>query len=557
MLLTKWFREKDNVMIGSSGTPRPLSRQRIITGGLRGATLSPMMTAQRSASGRMVRANERGNGFVSATKRYRIGIGGIAIESSTFSPLPSTIDDFVIHRGEEIVANYPYFGNGVFEGREDIAWFGTLKARAIPGGPVAAESYAEMKNDLIERLKAALPLDGFFYDIHGAMSVEGLDDAEGDLITAIREVVGNDCVIATAMDLHGNVTDVLVSQIDSFTAYRQAPHVDAMETKARGIRNLLKLLDEGIRPYRAWTRIPVNFPGEKTSTMWEPGTTVYKKLEESDPVEGVLDASLWVGYVWADQPRASATTVVTGTDIDAIRGEAEKIAKRYWDAREEFRFGVPTGPADWTIEEALKLNQKAVLISDSGDNPTAGGAGDIPYMVERLLANPALASGERTAMVSAIASPEAVAIAKAAGIGGDVTVTIGGINDPVNGSPFTFSGVVYSIYENDPVGGDIVVVRSGGVHVVIPTRRKPYHHLKEFANLNLAIPDFDITVGKWGYLEPELKNAASAAFQALTPGAVNQDIESLPFHRIERPIYPFDRDMAEPNWEIRIFPPIA
>jgi microcystin degradation protein MlrC len=217
-------------------------------------------------------------------KTYRIGIGGIAIESSTFSPLPSTIDDFTISRGEEIVAGYPYFDNGTIEGRSDVEWIGTLKARAIPGGPVEAESYAAMKDELIERLVAALPLDGFFFDIHGAMSVIGLDDAEGDLITAIREIVGPNCIISTGMDLHGNVSEVLVGAIDCFTAYRQAPHVDAMETKARAVRNLLALLDTGTRPLRAFVRIPVNLPGERTSTMWEPGATVYRKLEESDPV---------------------------------------------------------------------------------------------------------------------------------------------------------------------------------------------------------------------------------------------------------------------------------
>ena len=490
-------------------------------------------------------------------KTYRIGIGGIAIESSTFSPLPSTIDDFTISRGEEIVAGYPYFDNGTFEGRDDVEWIGTLKARAIPGGPVEAESYAAMKDELIERLTAALPLDGFFFDIHGAMSVIGLDDAEGDLITAIRENVGPHCVISTGMDLHGNVSDVLVGAIDCFTAYRQAPHVDAMETKARAVRNLLALLDSGTRPLRAFVRIPVNLPGERTSTMWEPGATVYRKLEESDPVPGVIDASLWVGYVWADQPRANATTVVTGTDEAAISGEALKIARRYWDAREYFDFGVPTGTADWAIEEALKLNQKGVLISDSGDNPTAGGAGDIPYMVERLLARPELASGERTANVGAIASAEAVATAIAAGIGGEVTVTIGGVNDPVNGSPLELTGVVHSIYENDPVGGDIAVIRHGGVYVIVPSRRKPYHHMREFANLGLDVQDFDITVGKWGYLEPELKAAASAAFQALTPGAVNQDIESLTFERVDRPVFPLDRDMAEPDWKVQIFPALG
>lgn len=492
-----------------------------------------------------------------SNRHFRIGIGGIAIESSTFSPLLSTIDNFSILRGDEIVASYPYFENGTFEGRGDVTWLGTLKARSIPGGAVEARSYQAMKDELLERLRATLPLDGFFFDIHGAMSVVGMDDAEGDLISAIREMVGPGCVISAGMDLHGNVSEVLVGAVDIFTAYRQAPHIDAMETKARAVRHLLMLLDEGIRPHRAWARIPVVLPGERTSTFWEPGKTVYGKLRESDGVSGVLDASLWVGYVWSDQPRASATTVVTGTDPAAIATEAEKIARRYWDARAAFDFGVPAGDADWTIEQALSLNQKSVIISDSGDNPTAGGAGDIPIMVERLLARSELASGERTAIVAAVPNAEAVTTAIRAGEGAEVTVAIGGVNDPVNGYPIEITGSVYSICENDPVGGDIVVLKSGGVHVIVPTRRKPYHHIREFENLRLNPRDHDITVVKIGYLEPELKEVATAAFLALTPGAVNQDIPALPFERLQRPIYPLDAEMGEPDLTARIFDSIG
>ena len=488
---------------------------------------------------------------------YRIGIGGIAIESSTFSPLPSTLDDFWILRGEEIAASYPYFENGTFEGRDDVEWLGTLKARSLPGGPVTATAYDAMKAELLERLTLALPLDGFFFDIHGAMSVIGMDDAEGDLATAIRELVGPDCIISAGMDLHGNVSEDLVGAVDIFTCYREAPHIDAMETKARAVRSLLTCLDEGIRPHRAWVRIPVILPGERTSTFWEPGKTVYGKLTESDTVDGVMDASLWVGYVWADQPRASATTVVSGTDPEAIAGEAEKIARRYWDARNDFDFGVPTGDADWTIDEALKLNRKSVLISDSGDNPTAGGAGDIPLMVERLLARPELASGERTAIVAAVPNADAVSIAKAAGVGAEVQVSLGGVNDPVHGRSIPLTGVVHAVYEGDPVGGDIVVIRSGGVHVIIPARRKPYHHIREFENVDLHPKDHDITVVKIGYLEPELKEVASAAFLALTPGAVNQDIPSLTYRRVQRPVFPLDPDMADPDLSAHVFPPLG
>jgi microcystin degradation protein MlrC len=489
--------------------------------------------------------------------RYRIGIGGIAIESSTFSPQKTGMDSFTIHRGHEIIDAAPYFENGTFEGRTDVAWLPTLKARSIPNGVVTAETYTALKGEILERIEAALPMDGFFFDVHGAMSVEGLDDAEGDLAQSIRALVGPDCIISAGMDLHGNITADLVATIDCFTCYRQAPHVDAMETKARAVRYLLDLLDRQLRPSRAWVKIPVALPGERTSTFWEPGKTVYQKLEESDVVDGVYDASLWVGYVWADQPRNSATVVVTGTDRDAIAGEAKKIAKRYWDARTAFEFDRPAGSADWVIDQALAKRDKPVVVSDAGDNPVAGGAGDVAVMLDRLLQRPELVSGERTAILGGIPNPVAAKAAIDAGIGNEVSVTVGGWLDPVNGPTVELRGEVVNIVRDDRIGGDIAVVRTGGVHVIIPSRRKPYHHIKDYTEAGFDIREFDIVVSKVGYLEQELLDIASRSYLALTPGGVNQDIPSLPFTRIDRPIFPLDPDMPEPAWDVKLFPPIG
>ena len=491
------------------------------------------------------------------SKHYRIGIGGIAIESSTFSPLPSTVDNFVQQRGDEIVANYPYFEDGTFEGRQDVAWLGTLKARSIPGGPITADSYAAMKTELLERLQGILPLDGFFFDIHGAMSVLGMDDAEGDLSSAIRALVGPGCIISTGMDLHGNVTETLVENIDIFTAYREAPHIDAMERKAQAVRNLLVCLDEGIRPYRAWVRIPVGLPGEKTSTFWEPGKSVYGKLAETDVVPGVMDASLWVGYVWADQPRNGATTVVTGTDPDVIAAEAHKIAQRYWDARAEFDFGVPTGDADWAIDTALAADRTPVVISDSGDNPTAGGAGDIPIVAQKLLEREVIASGEKTALLASVMNASAVHAAKAAGVGGEITVSLGGVNDPVNGYPMVVTGTVHTLIEDDDTGGDIAIIKVGGLHIIVPSRRIQFPMPESFDTFGLELTTFDVIVIKIGYLDYEWEELAPIRLLALTPGAVNQDIVNLPFERVQRPMFPFDADMEQPDLTPRVFPPIG
>lgn len=488
---------------------------------------------------------------------YRIGIGGIAIESCTFSPLHTTLADFDIRRGNDMQPCYPYLPNWTYRDRADITFLPCLKAETLPGGEVMPDAYEALKTELLDRIRAALPLDGFVFDVHGAMSVLGMDDAEADLAEAIRAVVGPGCVIASGMDLHGNVTARLVAQIDVFSCYREAPHIDAMEAKERAITHLLHCLDTGTRPSRAWVRIPVMLPGERTSTFVEPGKTVYGKLKESDTVPGVIDPSLWVGYVWADQARNSATVVVSGTDVAAISAEASTIARRYWDARHDFTFEVPAGDADWAIDEALKLNQKAVFISDSGDNPTAGAAGDTTIMIERLLARPEIASGAKTAIVSSLPSAAAVAACIAAGAGKPVTVTAGGVLDPINGSPLEINGTVYSILHDDPTGGDSAVVQTGGLHVILTTRRKVFFERAEFDAVGLEPAAHDITVVKIGYLFPGQRTMASAAFMALTPGAVNLDIPSLPYARVQRPIFPLDPAMPGPDFTPTVFGPIG
>jgi len=90
----------------------------------------------------------------------------------------------------------------------------------------------------------------------------------------------------------------------------------------------------------------------------------------------------------------------------------------------------------------------------------------------------------------------------------------------------------------------IAVVDMQGIQVIITERRTPFHHLADFLNLDIDPRRHKLVVVKIGYLEPELKAFAAKALLALSPGAVNQDITSLPFRRIQRPMYPFDPDMA-------------
>src|SRR5439155_207416 len=203
--------------------------------------------------------------------RHRIAIGGIHIESSTFSPHRSGAADFTVVRGDELLARYDDLPR-------HVDWLPLVHARALPGGAVERNFYASVKAELLERLRAALPLDGVFLDIHGAMTVVGLTDAEGDLATAVRGVVGPGALLSASMDPHGNMSRELVTALDLATSHRLSPHEDAPLTRRRAVANLVACLDRGVRPVKAWVRVPVLLPGERASTRDEPARSIYGGL---------------------------------------------------------------------------------------------------------------------------------------------------------------------------------------------------------------------------------------------------------------------------------------
>ncbi|SDS89588.1 M81 family metallopeptidase [Microlunatus soli] len=496
--------------------------------------------------------------------RPRIGVGGMSIEASTFSPHVSGPEAFTVRRGQELLSYYPFFNGTDPAGRgDDLAraatWVPLVHARSLPGGAVQTAFYESIKQELIdsvtEAIKAEGPFDGFYFDIHGAMSVLGMTDAEGDLATALREALGPDTLMSTSMDLHGNVSRALLDATDLITCYRMAPHEDAMNTKERAVFNLLTRLRAGSgndpearRPYKAWRQVPVLLPGEKTSTRLEPARSIYAEVPVAEAKDGVLDAAIWVGYAWADEPRCQCAVVVTGDDQELIAAEAERLAGLYWQAREDFVFVADALPLDQALDAALAEGAaRPFLISDSGDNPTAGGTGDVSWTLGELLARPELGDGGPTVIHASIFDPDVVDAAVAAGVGGRVNVQLGGKVDGGPRGPVPFQGEVFSITEGDPTAGTQVVLCSGSVHEIVTQRRKPFHKLADFTQLGLDPATAAIVIVKIGYLEPELYQLAADWKLGLTPGGVDQDLLRLGHHRLQPGVFPFQRQQTDPD----------
>ncbi|WP_193337088.1 M81 family metallopeptidase [Devosia beringensis] len=464
----------------------------------------------------------------------RIAVAGLHTECSTYNPVLAREADFRVLRGPTMLKD-AYFD---FLTHFPAEFITVLHARAIAGGPVEGALYARWKAEILDGIKAALPLDGVYLAMHGAMFVDGLFDAEGDFIAAVRALVGPDVLIAASYDLHGNVSQAIIDSLDIFSTYRTAPHIDVQDTMRRAVTMLVRALRSGQRPVVAWAPVPVLLPGERTSTQDEPARSFYTQLQAAEDPTGIWDASFQVGYVWADEPRATACAVVTGTDRLAMTAAARTLAQDYWDIREQFVFGTTTGSIEECVDWALEATTGPVVLAESGDNPTGGGVGDRAEVLAELMANDA-----QGVVFAGIADKAATDAAYAAGVGASISVTIGGSLDPSSVVVQTEAEVRFLVETSEPHLRE-AVLRIGGIDLVVTARRRPFHNIADFTRLGLDPRTARIVVVKSGYLSPELGPIANPSLMALSPGVVDQFVERLERQHKSVPQYPFDKDFA-------------
>ena len=474
----------------------------------------------------------------------RIAVAGLHTECSTYNPVVAREADFRVLRGPGMIRD-AYFD---FLTHFPAEFTTILHARAIAGGPVEAALYQRWKAEILDGLRAALPLEGVYLAMHGAMFVEGMQDAEGDFIAAVREVVGAGVLIAASYDLHGNISQKIIDNLDMFSTYRTAPHIDVADTMRRAVTMLVRALTTGQRPVLAWAPVPVLLPGERTSTQDEPARSFYARLSQVEDPTGIWDASFQVGYVWADEPRATACAVVTGTDRAAMAAAAQQLAQGYWDIREDFVFGTRTGSIAECVDWAMTAQSAPAVLAESGDNPTGGGVGDRAEVLAELIARDA-----QGVIFAGIADEAATNAAYAAGVGQIITTRIGATLD-MSSQPVQAVAEVLFLHETDEVRLREAVVRIGGIDLVLTARRRPFHNIVDFTRLGLDPRTARIVVVKSGYLSPDLGPIANPSLMALSAGVVDQFVERLERKHKQGPQYPFDKDFAfvpQVKWSAR------
>ena len=470
---------------------------------------------------------------------FRILTAGIRHESNTFIPYLTKATDFTVKRGSDAMQGMPWARFLEDAGIEVIP---TLHARGGASGVVSKEAYEGFRDEILQALRAVGSVDGIFLDMHGAMHVEGYPDAQVDFIQQIRKIVGEDVVIAASFDLHGNISQEFIDGLNIVSAYRTAPHIDGEETRTRTVRLLVEALKKDLIPQTAHINLPILIPGEKGITSVEPLKSFYARLNEISRIPGLMDASIFVGMPWTDVTRAGMSVQVVAQDeqyLPEALTQAELLANMIWEKRTDLKFDVPTASLDEAIETALEAPETTVFITDSGDNVTAGAAGDGTLVLERLLAYKV-----PDAVLAGIVDPDAVEHCVAAGVGAEVDLSVGGKIDNVFSNPVAVSGKVIRLTKEQPDSKQLdAVVQVDGVTLVLLSRHRAFTDPAHFRAVKIDPLAHKIVVVKEGYLFQALRDIAPRAIMALTPGFAYQLVENIDYKHIRRPIFPLDPHM--------------
>ncbi|MEW6301277.1 MAG: M81 family metallopeptidase, partial [Thermodesulfobacteriota bacterium] len=446
-------------------------------------------------------------------------------------------------RGESAIA-------GFLEGARAQHWDVIPLQFVVPGvgGIITHEAHEMAKETFLAMLRKAGPVDGVFLQLHGTAVAEHVDDCEGDLLAALRELLGEKVPLIASLDGHANVTPLMATHASMLIGVKTNPHYDFVPVGRQAARVMAGMFAGTLTPTSAWAQ-PALVPSLQKLYI-APGwpmehlTRQAHNLAATDP--RVVDVSLLGGFPYSEIPQTGMSVVVTTNKEPGLAQEiADTVKEACWAKRHALIADVV--PVADAVREAIETEDGPVVLGDLADSGGAGTPGDGTVLLAELLRQNA-----KGAVISNITDPAAVQEAIQAGIGKQVTLTVGGKVDTFHGDPVQISGRVRVIQDGVYRAatafnagtyrrGPTVVLDCGGVEVILTSRPAHGFEVNHFRSLGIEPTERKILAVK-----SELQHRAGFAGIARkiidvdTPGLATQILSRLPYRKIRRPIFPLD-----------------
>lgn len=480
-------------------------------------------------------------------------------EISSFHPVLSCYEDFLVDRGSDVLAYHRRVHTevggalSVFEPEPDLELIGGYSARGITSaGTLNEASYQRIASEFCEAARSAGPVDGVYLALHGALASTRTEDTEGDLVRRVRAIVGEAVPIVVSLDLHGILTDEILAASDAVVVYQTNPHTDFYETGQRAARVLLHLVRGGQRPTQIRVPVPALVRGIECTTTEGVFGQMVRRAAQSD----ALSSGLFIGNPFTDVAElASNVLLVTTGDVPSTVAFGESLALELWSQRE--RMQQPLLPVAECVRQAAAAKGRVVIV-DAADATSSGAPGDSNAILAQLFA----AECPRSALVPIVDAPAACKCFED-GIGATVTVQLGGSLDP-RFKPVAVTGRVMLLFDGEMrseshgeawFSGPTAVLDATPHRIVITTRAVSLYDRTLFLAAGQDPAHFDINIVKSPICQKRFfEDGAELVLHADAPGATSANVAGLGHRKAIRPLYPLDPEM-EYQPQPRIFPP--
>ena len=487
----------------------------------------------------------------------KLALLGIYHETNTFSRVKADYDAFNIYRGEEIIDEYRLAQTtnaGFLQISEDaqVDVIPLIFAITGPIGTITADAFESISKEMLSLLNENGPWDGILLSLHGAAVSEKYPDADGEIAERVRNLVGPDVKIGLSVDMHANLSQKMITNVDVATVYRTNPHLDPKLRAFECAEMIRDSIDGKINPVM-WLEIPpivINIV--KQFTDENPMKAVMENLDAALTMENIIHGSVSEGYPYADvEEMGMGFLAIADGNTDSARKASQWMAAEAWDIREQFLGDTPS------IEEALAyadMNYDGegtgpMVLMDVGDNIGGGSSADSTNILEV-----AQAMGFR-GYLQTLFDPESAQMCADAGVGSHLKLTVGGKTDNMHGNPVSVSGIVRTLFsgkfEDDrPTHGGFKYYDGGltavfdtedGHTLVLTSLRCGNTSREQMYSVGVYPEKYRVVVAK-GVVSPRpaYQPIAKEVVLVNTPGVTTSDLNFFEYRRRRPNLYPFE-----------------
>ncbi|MCP5152960.1 MAG: M81 family metallopeptidase [Ectothiorhodospiraceae bacterium] len=477
----------------------------------------------------------------------RTFIACLGTETNTFSPMPTgmqTFEEGTFYHGDatrhppDLFSEPLHVWRRMTEERQGQT-VESLAAFAQPGGTTVRAVYERLRDEILDDLRRAGPVDVVLLAMHGAMVAEGYDDCEGDLLARVRAIVGPEVVVGAELDLHCSVTARMLANADVIVTFKEYPHVD-------GAARAAELFDICVRAREGAVRPVMAVHDCRMINMWrtpvEPFRSVVAQMQAAEGRDGVLSVSFAHGFPWGDVADASAKVlVVADGEVGIAERTARNFGDRIWDLREQCR--QPTVDITAALDALAAAPRGPVVLADVADNAGGGAPSDSTFVLAALLER-----GIGNVLVGHFWDPIAVRFCQEAGEGATLDLRIGGKCGVASGMPIDLRVTVRRIVADarqsfgtstSSMGTAVWVSTDDGIDLTLNTRRTQVFHPDGFEQLGIDLAArHGIVVKSTQHFYDGFAPIASEVIYVAAPGAIPPDFAAIPYTKFTTAYWP-------------------